>query len=95
MAYVNGSKQRGGSAYRQHQTLKEFVRKRDGYTCQACGEPAKDVDHIIPFAISHDSTLSNLQVLCRACNLAKRRKQKNARPTDYEAYLRAELAKCG
>ena len=94
MSFVDGSKLRGGKTYRQHQTLKEAVRKRDNYTCQICGEYGDQVDHIIPYAVSHDSTLSNLRVLCRRCNLATRRQQYNARLplADYYAKLEAELS---
>ena len=94
MSFVDGSKQRGGKAYRQHQTLKNAIRERDNYTCQLCGEYGDQVDHIIPYAVSHDSTLSNLRVLCRRCNLATRRQQYNARLplADYYAKLEAELS---
>ena len=69
---------RGGKAYRQHQTLKDFIRKRDNYTCQLCGATIDevkqmDVDHIIPWHISHDSSIANLRVLCHRCNLIGRR----------------------
>ena len=72
MTDKGGSRQRGDSCYRQSEELKEFVRKRDNYTCQLCGEPGWQVDHIIPWAVSHDSTLANLRTLCRACNTATR-----------------------
>lgn len=74
------SKRTGGNAYRQHTTLKNFIRERDHYTCQICGEYGDQVDHIIPYAISHDSHISNLRVLCRKCNIVTRRKRKAALP---------------
>jgi len=93
MAYKNGSKQVGGKAYRQHQSLKKYIRERDNYTCQICGQEGWIVDHIIPWAISHDSTIPNLRVLCHACNLVLRRRRKDARPTleRWFADLDAEL----
>jgi len=77
MAYKDGSKQLGGKTYSQALSLKNFVRQRDNYTCQLCGGYGDVVDHIIPYAISHDSLLSNLRVLCRRCNLATRRPRKD------------------
>jgi|SRR3990167_10954711 len=84
MAYKDGSRTTGGKAYRQHQSLKKVVRERYNYTCQLCGNEGWIVDHIIPWAISHDSTLANLRVLCHGCNLELRRKRKDARPSPAE-----------
>ncbi len=67
------------TAYRQHQAYKDRIRERDNYTCQLCGEEGWQVDHIIPFAISHDSSEENLRVLCRKCNTDTRRPRKDAR----------------
>ena len=94
MAYKDGSRIVGGKAYRQHQSLKTFIRERDNHTCQLCGGPGNIVDHIIPWAVSHDSSLTNLRVLCCACNLATRRQRKDARPTldEWEHNIRMELA---
>lgn len=40
--------------------------------CQSCGMKLKqsegEYDHIIPYALSEDSTLSNCQVLCVPCH---------------------------
>lgn len=68
----------------------ETVAERDGYRCQNCGvgaiivlgsdsEPKLDtshltIDHIRPLADGGTNDLSNLQVLCRDCNLKKNRK---------------------
>jgi len=84
----------GGKAYRQKTALKIHVRERDGYTCQLCGGYGDQVDHIIPHAISGDSTLSNLRVLCRPCNLSTRRERKDAAlPYDeWIAWIESELA---
>lgn len=93
MAFKNGSRQTGGKAYRQHQSLKKFIRERDNYTCQLCGKEGWIVDHKIPWAISHDSSIPNLRVLCHACNLALRRRRKDALPMleEWFAMLDAEL----
>jgi len=64
--------------YRQKLRVKERIRKRDNYTCQLCVAPGWQVDHIIPFAISHDSSEANLRILCKACNYKTRRERKDA-----------------
>ena len=96
--YTNGSKVRGGTAYRQGQAVKDLVKWRDDFTCQLCGRRPPDVeieiDHIIPHIISNDSTLANLRVLCIQCNRDTRREQSNIRlPLDqYYAELAIEKA---
>lgn len=42
--------------------------KRDKYKCRYCGNVAEVVDHVIPYAYSQDSSLSNLVASCRVCN---------------------------
>ena len=66
------------TCYRQHEKYKERIRAKFNYTCQLCGKPGRDVDHIIPFAISHDSSPLNLRVLCHQCNVDTRRARKDA-----------------
>lgn len=51
------------------------VMERDGWTCRACGETDRtrlQIDHFDPWSMggAHRDP-SNLQVLCRPCNLAK------------------------
>lgn len=74
---------------------KNSIRARDNYTCQLCGGPGRDVDHIIPWHISHDSSPDNLRVLCRRCNTDTRRTQYNRRlPLDQWAEsIKSELAR--
>ncbi len=54
------------------------VLKESNFKCVYCGKsPATDanvelhIDHIIPFSKGGDNSLSNLQALCRDCNLGK------------------------
>ena len=76
--FKDGSRIRGGHAYRQHQSFKDFIRCRDNYTCQHCGAPGLVVHHIIPWAVSHETIPEGVQVLCRPCNLALRRQRYDA-----------------
>jgi 5-methylcytosine-specific restriction protein A len=41
---------------------------RDGWTCQACGAPATDADHIVPRSAGGTDDLANLQALCGPCH---------------------------
>lgn len=66
------------NCYRQPTAYKSKIRERDNYTCQICGAYGDQVDHIIPFEVSHDSNENNVRVLCRPCNMATRRPNKNA-----------------
>ncbi len=93
---------RGGRAYRQHPKVKEHVKDRDNRACRLCGATEAtgavlEVDHAIPWAISHDSTLDNLRCLCLKCNRTTRRprKDRTLSPADFDAWLRRELAACG
>jgi 5-methylcytosine-specific restriction endonuclease McrA len=96
--YTNGTKQRGGKTYRQHTSLKKAIREQAGYKCALCGGYGDQVDHAIPYAISHDSTLSNLRVLCLPCNLSLRRQRSDANLfptiTVWFDYLQSELVAC-
>jgi len=61
--------------------LRPKILQRDNWTCKRCGikiEKSFDatVDHIIPFRYSKDNSESNLQTLCRKCNIAKEKEDK-------------------
>lgn len=58
--------------------LRFSIMKRDGFRCQICGRDASEdnsvrlqVDHIIPVARWGRTIESNLQTLCRDCNIGK------------------------
>jgi hypothetical protein len=58
--------------------LRKRVLARDNYICRACGfggsiayEPFLDCDHAIAETNGGETTLDNLQCLCKACNVAK------------------------
>ena len=95
--FVKGRKIAGGHWYSQSRYVKEYIRERDNYTCQLCGAEGWSVDHIIPWRVSHDSSVSNLRVLCHACNVKTSRPRgvkthKTIPIEQYETYLRRELA---
>lgn len=58
--------------------LREYIKKRDRYTCQQCGISIRDephllleVDHIVPISCGGRTELDNLQTLCWKCNRRK------------------------
>jgi hypothetical protein len=52
--------------------LRQAVLERDQLRCQQCGsENDLHLDHIIPWSKGGATSLENLQVLCRGCNLSK------------------------
>jgi len=62
-----------GELYQQ-ENVKMYVRARDKYTCQYCGEimPKRlEVDHIVPGSKGGPTVPSNLIAACHDCNQAK------------------------
>jgi hypothetical protein len=54
------------------ETTKKVVFSRDGGICQCCGSSKSlEYDHIIPFSCGGSSDISNIQLLCQACNRSK------------------------
>jgi len=55
--------------------LRHEVFKRDDYTCVECGKSKTEItlhaDHVLPVSQGGTDELSNLQTLCRDCNLTK------------------------
>ena len=54
------------------QDVRQAVWQRDQGKCAQCGSATYlEFDHIIPFSQGGASTVNNVQLLCRRCNLAK------------------------
>ena len=61
-----------GQTFQLAPVLREYVKRRDGFSCHYCG--TKDnlgVDHIIPRSKGGTSDLDNLVACCRTCNSRK------------------------
>lgn len=61
--------------------LREFIKKRDNFTCCNCGNSTHiepnlllEIDHIIPVSKNGETTEDNLQTLCWKCNRTKSNK---------------------
>ncbi len=54
------------------ETTKKIVFTRDGGICKCCGSSLElEYDHIIPFSCGGQSTVANIQLLCKKCNRSK------------------------
>ncbi len=54
------------------QDVKQAVWQRDGGQCVECGATDYlEYDHVVPFSKGGASTINNVQLLCRRCNLQK------------------------
>lgn len=60
------------------ETEKNYIRERDFHVCRQCGEPARQVDHIIEAADGGTNEPSNLQLLCDSHHNAKTRQSQEA-----------------
>lgn len=64
---------RGDRAMRKGKRIACFA--RDGWRCLACGSTEDlTVDHVVPKSMGGTGSLTNLQTLCKPCNLAKANK---------------------
>ncbi|WP_367403379.1 HNH endonuclease [Corynebacterium sp. CTNIH2] len=51
--------------------LRQQIRNRDNHTCQQCGKPGHEVDHITPISQGGTHNPNNLRVLCHQCHTNK------------------------
>jgi 5-methylcytosine-specific restriction endonuclease McrA len=59
---------------------------RDEWTCQYCGSPAENVDHVIPRSRGGEHVWENVVAACRRCNSRK----ENRLPDEVGILLRRE-----
>ncbi len=60
--------------------IRNFIFKRDNYKCLKCGSNKSiQIDHIAPIKYANANRVSNLQTLCRSCNIKKSDKFKDYR----------------
>lgn len=59
--------------------LRAAILVRDGFRCQLCGDPAREVDHIAPRAHGGGDHPGNLRSLCRPCHNARAVKPETVR----------------
>ena len=58
--------------FRAHAALtRRAVFARDHWTCQYCGGPAENVDHVIPRSAGGEHAWENVVAACRRCNQRK------------------------
>lgn len=58
--------------YRAQAALtRRAVFARDGWTCQYCGRPAENVDHVVPRSRGGEHVWENVVAACRRCNSKK------------------------
>lgn len=75
---------RTGRRWREHTVPR--VLRRDNGICHLCDQPGADTaDHIIPWSISHDDSLTNLRAAHGECN--------RIRGNRSITWARAEIAK--
>lgn len=72
-------------------SMRARVFKRDKSTCQMCGANPQNtpgvklvVDHIIPVDMGGETSLDNLQTLCRDCNAGKKDQFKGKRKVRFK-----------
>jgi len=52
-------------------SLREQVKRRDGFLCRYCKDPGTTLDHVVPKSRGGKNTLVNLVYCCRRCNTLK------------------------
>jgi len=58
---------RNGST-RAWRTTRAAILARDGHACVLCGQPGREVDHVVPVSAGGGDEPSNTRTLCRDCH---------------------------
>ena len=61
---------RNGST-RSWRSIRAGILARDQHRGQLCGQPANEVDHVIPLAQGGSDVEGNLRALCHGCHVAR------------------------
>jgi len=87
--WVRNKKQNKTERTRNRLTQKErdFILRRDNYTCKNClrklDKKSLHIDHIIPYSKGGTKNPKNLQVLCIECNMLKKEHQFNLKKPSF------------
>ena len=92
ISYERLLEMRANTAARKiNKTTKEMLFRKYDYQCNYCGDTEDlHIDHIFPFSKYRDNSFTNLQILCRDCNLFKSDKEPDPK---YHPELFGENAK--
>ena len=70
--YLYNAPRRDAQKFIGKKKIREFIFKRDNYTCLCCGSKySLSIDHIVPVNKNGLNRLGNLQTLCTPCNSRK------------------------
>ena len=75
-----------GSTHNQNRRGTGWTEQRDAqrvlraahYQCATCGQPATEVDHVVPYSQGGLDTPANKQALCRSCHARKTAREAQA-----------------
>jgi 5-methylcytosine-specific restriction endonuclease McrA len=56
----------------KYKQMRKAILKRDDHTCQYCGQPGDQIDHIIPISKGGEDHETNMCVSCATCNASKK-----------------------
>jgi 5-methylcytosine-specific restriction endonuclease McrA len=51
--------------------LAKWLKENRDLACPYCGDPASHIDHIVPLSSGGSHTWSNIELICKTCNMAK------------------------
>ncbi|MEQ1349605.1 HNH endonuclease [Acinetobacter junii] len=72
MQYQSATSQSQHKKKKIGQSLRMKVYERDGFKCVTCGTQQNlSLDHIKPEVLGGESTIENLQTMCKSCNSRK------------------------
>jgi 5-methylcytosine-specific restriction endonuclease McrA len=70
VAHVKYARSKGFSTISADE-LEVYLEDNRDTKCKYCGDPASHIDHIVPLSLGGEHSFDNIQMICRACNMAK------------------------